>query len=91
MAYDNTNKGTLGDNERKEKDTHPDMKGKCDIKCESCGATTQMWISGWNRTGARGAFVSLAFEAVKKAVDAITTKQQPKQNDPDFDDSQIPF
>lgn len=92
MSYDNTNKGTLGDNERKEKDSHPDMKGRCDIKCEGCGALQPMWISGWNKNGSRGAFTSLAFEVVKRAAEAIKPKQAPKQNDPDFEfNDDIPY
>lgn len=31
MAYDNTNRGALFDNDRKEKDSHPDMTGSINV------------------------------------------------------------
>jgi len=56
MAYDNTNKGTLSKNEKKNTEKHPDYKGKANIN------GTDYWISGWIRKGANGTFLSLSFE-----------------------------
>ena len=79
--YDNNMRGVLFKNDRKEKDTHPDYKGSCEINGE------EMWMSAWLKQGKNGAFMSFSF----------TPKEQPKQSAPaaqaapiDFD-SDIPF
>lgn len=76
--YDNNMRGVLFKNDRKEKDTHPDYKGSCEINGE------EMWMSAWIKDGKSGKFMSFSF----------TPKEQPKkQSAPvqteDFDD--IPF
>ena len=76
--YDNNMRGVLFKNDRKEKDTHPDYKGSCEINGE------EMWMSAWLKQGKNGTFMSFSF----------TPKEQPKkQSAPvpteDFDD--IPF
>ena len=42
--YDRTNTGTLGRNERKQKDTHPDFTGQININ------GVEYWLSGWTKT-----------------------------------------
>lgn len=85
MAYDNDMKGTLGKNKRKEKDSHPDYTGSCEIDGE------QYWISGWvkeNRT-TREKFFSLAFN-LKDA--PSRPKQEPSTDGQGgFDSDIIPF
>lgn len=57
MPYERRdNSGLLADNDRKEKDSHPDMSGSVTIN------GTEMWISGWWKDGRRGRFLSLAFK-----------------------------
>lgn len=87
MAYDNNMKGTLGRNKRKEKDSHPDYSGSCEIYGQ------QYWISGWvqeNRsTGEK--FFSLSF----KEKDAPTRREPSTDGPGGFDNSimdyNIPF
>lgn len=50
------NSGTIGPNDRKNKDTHPDLKGQATID------GVEYWVSGWNKSNERGPFTSLAFE-----------------------------
>jgi hypothetical protein len=59
MTYDNNMSGILSKNDRKEKDSHPDIKGQCEIN----GKT--YWISGWkkNKKDNSGSFYSLSFKA----------------------------
>lgn len=57
--YDNNLRGIISVNDRKEKDTHPDYKGTCEINKQ------EYWISGWikERKDGSGKFLSLSFEA----------------------------
>ena len=43
MAYDNTNTGILGKNERKTDEKHPDITGSIDVEGKS------YWLDGWRR------------------------------------------
>ena len=54
------NSGVLRKNERKEGvEARPDFKGQINVD------GTEYWISGWNKTNDRGAFVSLAVERIE--------------------------
>ncbi|MFZ9616572.1 MAG: hypothetical protein ACO3AG_07885 [Fluviibacter sp.] len=48
--------GTLGKNDRKTKETHPDYSGSCMVD------GVAYWISGWAKTGERGKFISLSLK-----------------------------
>jgi uncharacterized protein (DUF736 family) len=53
--YDNTNKGVLFKNERKDKDTSPDYQGKLDVNW------VEYRITGWLKTSKAGTrFLSIA-------------------------------
>jgi hypothetical protein len=52
--YDNTDRGVLFKNDRKESDKHPDYKGSINI------GGTEFWLSAWVKTGQKGKFMSLA-------------------------------
>lgn len=43
MAYDNTNRGSIWKNKKKEKDTHPDFTGSLNV------AGVDYWVSAWKR------------------------------------------
>jgi hypothetical protein len=79
--YDNTNRGTLGKNQRKEKDTHPEYAGKINV------AGVDYWLSAWIKEGPTGKFFSLS----------VRPKDEQKQqapapaNDQFDDDLDIPF
>lgn len=76
--YDNNMRGVLFKNDRKEKDTHPDYKGTCEVNGE------EMWLSAWIKDGKSGKFMSLSF----------TPKEQPKKESfspaKDYDED-LPF
>lgn len=54
--YDNTNRGGIWINKRKEKDTHPDYTGSVNID------GVEYWVSAWKRYSAKTGepFLSLA-------------------------------
>lgn len=43
MAYDNTNRGSIWKNKKKEKDTHPDFTGSLNVD------GTEYWVNAWRR------------------------------------------
>ena len=70
--YDNTDRGDLFINDRKESDRHPDMKGKLNIK------GVDHWFSGWWKDGAKGEFLSLSIgDACEKQGTAPAPAAQP--------------
>jgi len=78
MNYDNNMKGALWINKKREKDTHPQMKGQCEIN------GVQYWVSAWTKKTQTGdTMQSLAF----------TPKEEPKQElgniDKNFREDQI--
>ena len=60
MAFDNTNRGTLSKNLKKEKDTHPDYKGSININ------GVEHWFDAWLNDGKNGKFLSCKIGDQKK-------------------------
>lgn len=81
MAYDNTNRGTLGKNDRKTQDTHPDYSGKINV------AGVDYWLSAWLKEGPTGKFFSLSVKQ-KDAQPAQPVKEAIANGDMDDD---VPF
>jgi hypothetical protein len=86
--YDNNLRGVLFKNDRKEKDTHPDYKGSCEVD------GTEYWLSAWIKDGRNGKFMSLAFtEKEEERAPAPAPRGRNggrEQRRDDFDDD-IPF
>lgn len=54
MAFDNTNRGSLNKNDRKEKPTHPDYRGQINV------GGTDYWLDAWIKEGPKGKWMSLS-------------------------------
>ena len=87
--YDNTNRGVLFSNDRKESDKHPDWKGRLNI------AGVDHWVDGWIKQGARGEFISLSLGKPCDKQGAAPAKQPAKPAAPaqasSFDDADVPW
>lgn len=79
--YDNTNRGSIWPNDKKETDRHPDFTGSLNVE------GTEYWVSAWKRKpDANPKAPSLSFSVKAKE------EQQPKAAPAgDFVDDDIPF
>lgn len=97
QQYDNTGKGALFVNDRKQSDKHQDMNGKININ------GVDYWLSGWWKQTQRGEILSLSLGQPVNQQQQQAPQQpargrgrpQPQQeqytgND-GFEDSSIPF
>ena len=78
MSGTRDNSGSISKNQRKEKDTHPDIKGSATI------GGVAYWVSGWQKSNDNGTYYSLAFQPKDEQKPAA--KPQPAGLDDD-----IPF
>lgn len=81
MTYDNTNRGVIGANPRKTKETQPDITGKLNVDGR------EYYLDGWKKTGASGTFYSLSV----KLKDGTAPSPKPKQSAPPADFSDLGY
>lgn len=80
MAYEiKENSGTLFRNEKKEKDTHPNMTGKAMI------GGILYYVSAWTKEGSKGKFQSLAFKPVNGGQQQQSSRRE-NRSTPNFND-----
>ena len=81
MDYDNTNRGAIFENKKKNKESQPDRTGSLNVDGRD------YWISGWLKKSKDGAnFLSLSVELKGEP----SHKSTPKEPDDSFKDD-IPF
>lgn len=75
--YDNTNRGILSKNDRKEKDSHPDHKGSINVD------GVEYWLDAWikERKDGSGKFFSLSVKR-KDGQGAAPQRQAPARQAP---------
>jgi hypothetical protein len=72
QQYDNTDRGALFKNDRKESDSHPDYKGQLNV------GGVEFWLSAWLKTDRNGAkFMSLSVKAKEEAPPARAPRPAP--------------
>jgi uncharacterized protein (DUF736 family) len=80
--YDDTNRGALFRNDKKESDRHPDYKGSLNV------GGTEYWISAWLKEAKSGTkYMSLAVTAKEAKAE---TETAPRPQGGGFDDD-VPF
>ena len=76
QTYDNNNSGALFPNNRKEKGTHPDLNGSCEIEGK------EFWFKAWKKTSKKGLpFLSVSFDP-KEAAPVVSSGVAPTNDDP---------
>lgn len=81
MSYDNTNRGVLFRNDRKEAENHPDYKGSINVDGQ------EYWLSAWLKSGEKGKFFSMSVQPKEQRAQP----QQKRRADPDDFDDDVPF
>ena len=83
--WDNTNRGTMSENNKGDNPARPDYKGTINVE------GTEYWISAWHKKSYNGPFISLSVQP--KTENGQERKPIPAVNqpvDPSFSDS-VPF
>jgi hypothetical protein len=86
--YDNTNRGTIGRNKRKEQDNHPDLSGQINVEGK------EYWLSGWKKQGREGdTFYSLSVKPkeVQQTLPGVSQGGRTPGKAPIDLDDEIPF
>ena len=84
--YDNTNRGALFKNTRKDSDNHPDYNGSINVD------GVEYWLSAWVKEGAKGKFFSLSVKPKEQPAPKPQAKAPAKASS-GFDDmdEDLPF
>ncbi len=80
MSFDNTNRGALFKNNRKESDTHPDYTGSLNVD------GSEYFLNAWIKEGKNGKFFSINIKPKTGSSQSV-----PPRRAVEADDSEIPF
>jgi hypothetical protein len=91
MAYDNTNRGSIWKNKKKERDTHPDFTGSINVE------GVEYWVNAWRRKeDANPSAPAMTFTVRPKETKADHQNERPAVRKSSADmgremDDEIPF
>jgi hypothetical protein len=80
QQYDNTDRGALFKNDRKETDNHPDYTGQINV------GGVDYWLSAWIKEGRSGKFMSLSIKPKEEARKPAAKQAPQRRQSNDFDD-----
>lgn len=85
--YDNTNRGVLFKNDRRESDKHPEYNGSINVD------GVDYWLSAWVKDGKKGKFFSLAIKPKQapQAKSSAPARIPGSKHTPIDMDDEIPF
>ena len=77
--FDNTNRGSLFKNDKKETETHPDYKGQINVNGD------EFWINAWLKTSKQGTkFMSLSVSPKDRQSNEPTRRNVQEDQDVPF-------
>jgi len=80
MEYDNTNRGSIWMNDKKETENHPDFKGSLNVNGQD------FWVSAWKRkegANPKSPALSFSIQAKEESIGQIAnTSQEPNDSIP---------
>jgi len=83
--YDNTNRGALFKNNRKEQPSHPDYTGTLNV------GGVDYYLNGWLKESKKDGRKFFSLSVKEKGVNAPPREPEAKPPKDDFVDSEIPF
>jgi hypothetical protein len=83
--YDNTNRGALFKNDRKETDSHPDLSGQINVDGKD------YWLSGWTKRNEDNSFKVLSLSVKPKEGRAQQARQESRVDESPDDSEDFPF
>lgn len=84
--YDNTNRGAVWKNDKKETEKHPDLTGSLNVNGQ------EFWVSAWKRqAGANEKAPALSFSIKAKEDSGQSPATATSSNSPDNFEDDIPF
>ncbi len=85
MSYDNTNRGSIWRNDKKEKDSHPDFTGALDVN------GVAYWVSAWKRKPDASPNAPALSFSIKPKDDQPAPQKPDQPGADDFMDDSLPF
>lgn len=83
--YDNTNRGALFRNDRKEKETHPDYNGTINVDGK------EYYLNAWLKEGKKGKFFSMSVKPKEERREVPGRDWQAPQQIGIEDEGEVPF